>query len=265
MFEPFHPLYVPKMRHVGYFKYLRPHCENEAFYALAREVFTGNLQHHRIDGYNKRLFYNGLLIKDIYANLFISWVHVRFPAVKKIFLLRHPFAAALSKQKLKDWSWMTEPSAFLGQRALYEDYLKPFETLIKRTEDFFEKQVLIWSIIHYVPLRQLNEQDVLLVFYEELASEPERELKRLFAYLYGLTGRQAPGPKPLERIRKPSRFSRKNSAIKQGKNLCDGWRKELSRSQVDKGLEILRAFGLDRIYSDRLMPDREAAERLLRA
>jgi hypothetical protein len=263
MFEPFHPTQVEEMKDMGFYKYIRPEHKDESFYNLASKVFSGRFYHPRVIR-GKRNYSQKLLIKDIFGNLFIKWVSAYFPHVKKVLIMRHPFATALSKQKLKDWDWMTEPVQFLDQRDLFQDYLEPFENLIRKTDGFFEKQVLIWSIVHYVPLKQLDHHDVLLVFYEHLCSDPENELKRLFSYLYGPEEQQVLDPKLLEKIKAPSFTSRQNSAINRGGNLCDVWRKDLSDSKIDKGIEILQAFGLDRIYNKDLMPDREPAERLLK-
>jgi hypothetical protein len=166
MFEPFHPVYLNEMRGV-YWKYLRPHDTDQTFYRLARRVFSGRLQHPRVDAQNKRVVYNGLLIKDIFAHLFLKWACLRFTHVKKILLMRHPFAVAVSKQKLKGWRWMANPSDFLDCSALYADYLYGFKDLIRETKGYFERQVLIWAVIHYVALNQLERNDVILVFYEE--------------------------------------------------------------------------------------------------
>jgi hypothetical protein len=102
------------------------------------------------------------------------------------------------------------------------------------------------------------------VFYEHLCSNPENELKRLFSYLYDFEKQQVLDPRLLEKIKAPSFTSRQNSAINQGGNLCNVWRKDLSDSKIDKGIEILKTFGLDCIYNKDLMPDREAAERILK-
>lgn len=101
MFEPFHPLAGRQMNGMDFFKYLQAECDDDVFYRLARKVFTGELQNSRVDAQNNRHLYEGLLIKDIFANLILGWAHNRFPDVKKIFLLRHPFAVALSKRRLQ--------------------------------------------------------------------------------------------------------------------------------------------------------------------
>ena len=262
MFEPFHPIKVEKMKGIEFFKYIRPEHQDETFYQLASEVFTGQFHHPRVTGGDNRVD-KKLLIKDIFAHLFIKWVGTHFPQVKKILLMRHPFAIALSKQKLMKWDWMTEPKQFLNQPALYQDYLQPYKKLIIKTNCYFEKQVLIWSIIHYVSLKQLTERDILIVFYEHLCSTPEPELKRIFSYLGKSKEEQMINPKLRDKIEAPSIASREHSAINQGKDLCDVWRKKLSASQIKIGIEILESFGLEGIYNISLMPDRVAAERFL--
>jgi len=262
MFEPFHPTKVERMKGSEFFKYIRPEYQDETFYPLASEVFTGQFHHPRVTGGDNR-FDKKLLIKDIFAHLFIKWVGTHFPPVKKILLMRHPFAIALSKQKLMKWDWMTEPKQFLNQQALYQDYLQPYKKLIMKTKGYFEKQVLIWSIIHYVSLKQLTEEDILLVFYEDLCSTPEKELKRIFSYLAQSKKDQLTNPKLRDKIKAPSISSRGHSAISQGKDLCDVWRKECSTSQINNGIEILELFGLEGIYNRSLMPNRVAVERFL--
>lgn len=263
MFEPFHPVTAGEIRDIGYYKYIRPEYKDEAFYDLASKVFSGRFYHPRVIR-GGRIHSRKLLIKDIFGNLLIKWVGKFFPRVRKILIMRHPFATALSKQKLKDWEWMTEPVQFFEQPELYQDWLMPFEDLIRKTEGFFEKQVLIWSIVHHIPLKQLDRRDIFLVFYEQLCSHPENELKRLSSYLYNVGRERDLDPRLLEKINEPSFTSRKDSAINRGDNLCDVWRQDLSDSQIDNGMEILRAFGLDRIYNESLMPNREAAESILK-
>jgi len=263
MFEPFHPTKVEKMKDIGFFKYIRPDYEDEFFYKLASEVFSGKFHHPRVTGGNSD-FHQKLLIKDIFANLFVKWVSAHFPQIKEILLMRHPFAVALSKRNMIKWDWMTEPKQFLNQRELYEDFLQPYENLIRITEGFFAKQVLIWSIIHYVALKQLNNQDILLVFYEHLCSKPEKELKRIFSFLDESKKGQIEDPKLLEKIAKSSNTSHKNSAIVQGNNLYDVWRKNLSESTINNGIKILQTFGLVSIYNKSLMPKSTAAEVLLK-
>ena len=263
MFEPFRPDKVVQMKNYPRFHYIRPESKDENFKKFAHSVFTGQFRHDHVDAYNKSLFYKGLLIKDIFANLFVKWVDNNFPDVQKILLLRHPCAVALSKQKLKHWPWMANPTEFLSNRAMYEDFLIPFKGIIKNANTYFERQIVIWSIVHYVPLRQLSRGEIHLVFYEELCTNPEEELRRLLSYLGDNHNDKPLDPRVLEHLEIPSKLSRDFSAVIKGKNLIDGWQKELTTTQIEKAVEILNVFGLGQIYSDGLMPNRDAAERML--
>lgn len=100
LFEPFHPHIVNKARHFALFQYLRPEDTNSPAGEFLRLVFSGKFKHLRSDVSKPRLFYKGLLVKDIFAHLLMPWVNQNISHVKKILLIRNPFAVALSKQKL---------------------------------------------------------------------------------------------------------------------------------------------------------------------
>ena len=260
MFEPFHPTLVPWMNEFMKFQYLRPDNTSKYFLDRGRVVFSGHLQHPRVNSHNKHKSRSGLLIKDIHAHLFINWVDAYFPHVKKVMILRHPCAVALSKMRLKRWNWPQDPEIFFSQPELCRDYLSGFEHLAERVESLFERYILTWSVLHYVPLQQLNKRQIHLVFYEELCTNPEHELSRLFSYLGEPTDF---GPELEELLKTPSRTSRGQSAIITGADLINGWRKELTQEQVKRAIDILAVFGLDRIYNDALSPNIEQAGRLL--
>lgn len=101
MFEPFHPLMNQRMENLRTFQYIRPDSTNETFYQLSKDIFSGKFHNSRVDSQNFRLFYKGLIINDIFANLFIKWVDVNFSNVKKILIMRHPFAVSGFKKEIK--------------------------------------------------------------------------------------------------------------------------------------------------------------------
>lgn len=264
MLEPFHPKWVRGMEGFFMHQYIKPDNNDNYFINTASNVFSGNFfRNSRIDSQNNRLLYRGLMIKDIFANLFIAWVHNHFPHVRKVLLLRHPFAVALSKLKTKNWNWMNNPKQFLSQEALYEDYLEPFDDIIRGvSNDYFERQVLIWAILHYVPFRQLKKGQVYILFYEELYSNPELELLLLFHYLYGEQNTHL-DKKLLSQLNTKSRYAGKKSNIAPGKSPITAWQNELSSKQIDSGIKILEHFGLDKLYGHDSMPTTNNAEKLL--
>ena len=264
MFEPFHPRLVKGMEHFALNQYLRPDDTDSKYTNTMYSAFSGRFRNERVDSRNLRLvFYCGLLIKDIFANLLIGWVNNHLPEVKKVFIIRNPFAVALSKRRMKNSIWMTEPREFLKQKALCDDHIQPFEDVIASVgSDYVERQVMIWAIIHYVPFKQLSRNGIYILFYEELYSRPEEELLRLFSYLGG-DGSTRVDRRLISRVRSPSRTAGKVSNIVRGDSPIAAWKSQLSAEQIDKGLKILERFGLQQIYGTDLMPTKEAVDKLL--
>ncbi|MGP1383514.1 MAG: sulfotransferase domain-containing protein [Thainema sp.] len=264
LFEPFHPEIVQNAKHFNFFEYLRPEQRNSDVADFLNLVFSGKFKNFRADVSQLRWFYEGLLVKDIFANLLLPWVNQNLPSVKKVLVVRNPFATAVSKQKKKGWTWMEDPQDFLKQKELYEDYLAPFENVIYATgEDFIEKQVLIWAIIHYIPLHSLKKNDAYILFYEDLVNDPEKEIEKLFRYLYGESkflyiDNASLKNKLLSKAAKPSRTSRKKNGQKTIENSLDSWKAELSTRQIEQGIKILSRFGLDKLYGVDSVPSKDA-------
>jgi hypothetical protein len=228
MFEPFHPKWVRGMEGLGYNEYIRPDDIEHRLLPAATAVFRGRFQFPRVDEQNRRWWYRGLLIKDIFANLFACWASRRFPKTKLVLLIRNPFAVALSKLKTKDWQWMTEPAEFLGQGPLVEDYLRPFEDVIRGVgDDYILRQVLVWAIIHYVPLLQFEPGQLHVVFYEEMAQRPEQQLRRLFHFLKPNRAEQMT-KRALRILTLPSRVAGNTRSGPGGKWPIGRWKAELS-------------------------------------
>lgn len=264
MFEPLHPQNAPLFPKTDPFRYTRPGDTDAPLHDLLESVFSGTFTHPAVDLENRHLLYSGLLVKDIYAHLYFKWACVNFPKVKRIILLRHPFAVAVSKQKLKHWGWMEEPARFLDQPLLRDDYLRPFESLIRSTEGYIERAVLVWAVIHHVLFKQITSKDALVVCYEDLCTNPEPELRRIQLHIGQGSATQPVDPAMLARIQAPSRVSKKHSAILTGsKDLLDTWRRELSSEQVATGLAILDAFGLGSLYGNANTPNHDAINALL--
>ena len=70
MLEPFRPHVVSRSAFLRLNQYVRPnhrHATLDAFYA---EVFSGRFQHVEVDSPANKLLFKGLLVKDVFANLF---------------------------------------------------------------------------------------------------------------------------------------------------------------------------------------------------
>lgn len=265
MFEPFHPLLVSDMHSMALHQYIRVNDTSTPLIRVAADVFAGRFTHHRVDQQNTRLLYRGLLIKDIFANLLACWASRHFPGVKIVLLIRNPFAVAVSKWKRRYWSWMTDPRLFLQQPALLEDYLGPFQDAISQvSDDYVERQVMIWAIIHYVPLRQFKSGEIYTLFYENVYENPREEFSRLLRYLNPrLPPHGVLSEGMVEAVARPSYVAGSESTVLLGQSPIGQWRKELTPNQVTAGKRILDMFGLGQLYGDDGRPKHSGVHAIL--
>ena len=262
MFEPFHPDMIESAKPYALHQYIRVNDDSDNYFAsLMNDIFTGKFKHKRVDEINKSIFYNGLLVKDIFGNLIASWVQERYPDIKIILLIRNPFEVALSKENKKNWGWMEDPKLFLNQKELYEDFLQPFEKIIRNvSDDYIERQIMIWSIIHYVLFQQIKKNNLHIVFYESLVNSPKEEISNLMKYIYNQDNIEIPS-RLLSVAKKPSRVASEN-LMKKNPHTKD-WKKQLTSVQLHNGLKILSVFKLDKIYGEDFNPSKQEVENLL--
>ena len=240
IFEPFHSYKVDLIKDWNYRQYLRRNNHVTKFMNPANTILSGNIKQQWIDQYNHKLVARKRIIKDIRANLLLNWIKKNFPEIPIILLLRHPCAVASSKLKL---GWDSHLSDFLKQEELMDDFLSPFKEEIKNVIDVFEKHIFMWCIENYIPLRQFNKGEILVVFYESLCKNPEKEVGRIFSFL----GKNV-SLNILQIASKPSKLSRKDSAVVSGDNPLNLWRKYITKKQIIRALEILSIFDLNTVY-----------------
>lgn len=259
IFEPFWGAQVDICRGFREQQYLRPDNRDSYFVETAETVLSGRIRNQWTDKYHGRLIADKRLIKDVRANLFLKWMHVNFPEMPIILLLRHPCAVAKSQFGYRSQHWPPDPEEeFLAQEELMEDFLDPFRVQIEGAQTDFERMIFRWCIQNYVPLKQFEQDEVHLAFYESFCEKPRSELDRLFSFL-GKGYDEA----VFAALDRPSLESREDSAIISGGSLVDLWREQISDEQVCRAVEILGLFGLDRIYSHGSMPDVDGAHEFM--
>jgi hypothetical protein len=255
--EPFHRHQVRICRAFGYRQYLRPDVRDSLFVDPARRILTGRLRSLWADQYNRTALPRRRFVKEVRANLFLKWLHVSFPEVPIVLLLRHPCAVASSRLKV-DWSGGADLRQFLKQPDLMHDHLEQYRDVLEETDDLFERMIVFWCVENLVPLRQLGRGEVHVLFYESLCVDTESEIRRLFAFL-GMPFE----PAVLEGAGRPSQATRRDSAVVSGGSLVEGWRTHISTDQVTRATDILERFGLDRLYAGESMPVLPAADEAL--
>ena len=250
IFEPFHPHNVNLCRKFRYRQYLRPENQDIDFIKPAKAILAGKIRNSWIDSKNRKFISRKRFIKDIRANLLLKWIQANFHGVRIILLIRHPCAVDNSRVKL---NWGSHLGEFLAQKELMEDFLNPFRVAIEEAQSIFEQQIFLWCIENYVPLKQFNKHEIHLAFYENFCKDPKSEIDRLFGFLGKKFDNTA-----LLNLQKPY-VVREESAIISGDNLINSWKQYITGEQVEKAIEILGLFGLDKIYSEDSSPCVNAA------
>ena len=253
VFEPFHAGKVEAFRGFGSKQYLRPGDRREEFLAPARRVLSGGIRNGWTDRGGAFLAHRRL-VKDVRANLLLGWMAENFSGMPIVLLMRHPGAVVSSRLAL---GWRDNLSETMGQGDLVQDHLLPMETEILAARDPFERHVFLWCIDNYVPLKQFRPGGLHLCFYENLLLDPDPELRRLFDFI----GRDF-DESVLHRTGQPSPTSRRGATES---HPVEGWRRGVTGHRLERTMEILHLFGLDRVYGEGDMPDPSGARALMAA
>ncbi|PIG93295.1 sulfotransferase domain-containing protein [Gloeocapsopsis sp. IPPAS B-1203] len=256
IFEPFHPYKVELVEHFRYRQYLRIDNQHQEFLQPTKAILSGKIKNQWTDQFNKKVFCQKRMIKDIRANFLLKWLNHNFPEVPIILLFRHPCAVVNSKLHL---GWGNHLDELLAQPELVEDFLQPFKQEIIAAKTDFEKQIFLWCLENYVPLKQFAPQEIHLAFYENFCKEPKAEIERLFTFL----GKKFDDT-VFAILNKPSATSRQESAIITTGNVVDSWKKHITHEQLERAIEILSLFGLDTLYSQDPLPNISGAYTLMK-
>jgi len=256
VFEPFHPKNTPWAARFPARRYMRPDEQDPEFLGVISSVVTGRSRHPWTERFNRRLIAHQRLIKANYANLMLKWLHVNFPGMPLVLLLRHPCAVALS---FVSHGYRGAVLPLLDQDELVEDHLEPYVEDIRRARDVFERTVFLWCVETLVPLRQCRPDELHVVLYERMVREPEAEVRGLLEHL----GIPAAGL-DIARLARPSLTARRaTSAAWTGADRVTAWQDRIDGAQRERAAEILSLFGLDRIYSDDPIPRMEGPAEIM--
>jgi hypothetical protein len=248
MFEPFQPDKVRAYRRFHYFQYLRPAQDDPAMSSFCDAVFTGRIRDAWIDRELATLRPEYRLVKEIRANLLLGWIARRYPEIPLLFVVRHPCAVVQSRLEL-GWATDTDIASFLRQPDLVEDFLRDRMDLIRSTRTDAGKHALIWCISNLVPLRQFGAGGLPTVFYEDLCTQPEIEIPRIFEIL-----RQPYDETVFSSLALASSSARGRRAVVDPLERASSWRHRLSASQVAEVLAIVDAFGLGDLDGESARP-----------
>jgi len=250
IFEPFHNTRNGSISHWNPRQYLHPDENRPEYTEPLDEILSGKFRSTWSDQFNKKIIVSSRLIKAIRANFLLPWIHKRYPGIPIIFLMRHPCAVAYSRIQL---GWEASVSNILAQKSLMKCCLEPFANILSDELEEFERHILVWCVENYVPLTQMKTGSMHVVFYEDLVLQKDVEIRSAFKAV----GQTAPDLEKLE-MNQPSALTRADSSINQGEDILKSWTKNIAQPQVDRAVDLLTQFGLNRIYNESIHPQMSA-------
>ena len=229
MFEPFHSRKIARLSSWNYRQYIEASDTGDAYVNDADAILRGKVRHEWVDQDNAVRFPRRRLVKEIRGNLFLAWLKRRFPHLRIVFLTRHPFGVARSRLGL---GWDSDLGLFFEQRDLMANHFANDRDFLESIASPFARQVAFWAMENIVPLRELTDDDAIAISYEDVKTDPLREIERIRGEL-GLPLSDL----DLAEALKPSRTA---------------WKKPhtvtLSDAERDESIEVLKRFDLDRLY-----------------
>lgn len=235
--------------------YLRSDGQDEYLKGHLDAVFSGKWRNLKSDSFNQKIWSSKRLVKFVRMNLCLKWFSLNFPNIPTVFIVRHPFSVALSRDgRGMDWFPFNRKN-MLQQPDLLEGPLRHFQDLLYDQElSKFEHHVLLWSIRHLVPFSQCSGDEVLLLYYEDLVCDYITSIRRVFLH-YGLVCDEQ------QLLRIKDRWS----GTTVSKNVLmdiDLVCRRFGSAAVDKGLAVLDRLGLLSVYDETPYPKHKHPFRL---
>ncbi len=175
-----------------------------------------------------------VLAKFVRANRLLPWLVRRIPMRPPILLIRHPCAVVASQIREGSWSHPAPPELPPPLADVSE---------IRRIVDRLEtrEQILAaqWAIDYRIPCFSPERHRWELVVYEQLAQNPRGELQRILSLWSDVLPQSA------------SVLASKPSSTTHASGISGlyGWTRRLSRGQIGRILDVVRAFDLH-MYND---------------
>jgi hypothetical protein len=195
------------------------------------------------------------IVKLVRANMMLGWLKRTFNA-RIVFIIRHPAAVVMSQLKAKrSWNPYHQLELYRNDSRLLETLDKPKRALLSEDLDHVSALTLSWCIENTIAVRQVNDNDLTLTFYEDLLRLGEDEWRRV---LDALDLSQMPDPKL---ISQPSQQAWGEKAMDSKLiRQYSLWMEKIDAKTESSIQAMLDAAGMD-IYSvDQALPKKTAAE-----
>jgi hypothetical protein len=257
IFEPFLAAKVPEAEGFEYLQYLSPEVPDITLRKQVARILSGDIRNAWTDrDPDGASISNRILIKDIRCNLMLGWLQKVSPDLKILLMIRHPLQVVDSWRRL---GWGVEFSGkrtdleiIMSQSAIFDDFPLLREVAAEvDMQDFVDRTLFLWGVMHYVPMHQLCDKQAQAVFYENLLLQPSLEIRELMSFVgrpYKFTQLQEVWSQlsATNFQNRPSDFTHDD--------LAKGWLNKFSDEQIERTGQILGMLGLHRLYDEQGNP-----------
>ncbi len=226
--------------------YLRPK-QMFAHIGLVNQIFSGNITNEWVDRVKPNNYSSErLLVKDIRLNQMIGWVQRNFPDITTILIVRDPRSTAFSQAELGYGGGEAKYREYLRRKRMLGDMFTESQiSVLSSASSLFQMNVAKWAIENYVAIRQLNNaQKTTSVYYETLASEPDREYKRLA----GFCGHDFSDKTRKMILKRSSTASKKSVTDAASQSFNQRWQQYATKQDIEYVDKLLSVTGLEQLY-----------------
>lgn len=180
-----------------------------------------------------------VLIKCVFQTLSLEWISKLFPELTVVQIIRHPVPQFLSWQQC-GWDAKYNLKILLNQPKLMEGPLKPYDSVMREAETFWEKAGAFWGAIAYMQLRS-HRPNWFLLEHEWYCIDAQQRIRWLVEQL-GLTWNEAIAEflSPDRRIISGPGYGERRDP----KNEIHKWEKSISASELETLQNTLKYFKL---------------------
>jgi hypothetical protein len=269
IFEPFHPMWSPGRSQIRLF--LDPNKSNQSMKLFADSVIAGRLHKRQIDHIVSARLPRSRIVKDIHTTNLLPWYSANYPRVPIVFIVRHPIATALSRQRFGSFfglgAYLETPS---GRREAEQSPVSvwlPVYDVHRSSPNRVVSLVAEWCIENVYPLTCARSGHVTVTFYESAVLTPVAEFTRLAEFCSGALGSPKGGGFRAESVRKPSEKDWFGTAAAAQKSrdwnqALTRWTSEVPEETIKRCLEVMSDFGMDAFYGAEPMPKRQVDDAL---
>lgn len=271
LFEPLNHEWFPELLELGFKSrtYLTSNAnwlegEHHMRKILTGQVFSSIMPQYRleIDPFMHRLLGKKLIVKLVRGNRLLPWVAEKFQLRGIVLIIRHPCAVIASQLKTGMCGYNSYSPPYPDIFPNLEDILKESSEIkgldqglldrLKGIKTLEEILAAVWCLDCYVPLSFPKPYPWIVVTYEKLAKEGEKEIVRIFNEI----GEKNIPKAAFKRLKIPSTEApkREHKIVVKSDEQLSKWKKSLSEQQIENILNVVSAFGLD-FYTEDLEPD----------